>query len=161
MSIKAVHLELFSVLTIDGFLANLKRLFSRRGESIAIYSDNKTSFVGISWEFIEFDKLFESKANKDVVKKYFDHEKIAWHLIPSKSPHFVDIWEAAVKSFKHHLLCTDGNILLTYEQLEKFIIDMEKKFNSRPIFPMSFLIQMTFLSKKTTLHHYNGSLVVL
>ncbi|GBM22257.1 hypothetical protein AVEN_273442-1 [Araneus ventricosus] len=44
---KAVHFELETDLTIEAFIACLKRFFARRGKSSIVYSDNATNFVGV------------------------------------------------------------------------------------------------------------------
>ncbi|XP_053597521.1 uncharacterized protein LOC128668468 [Microplitis demolitor] len=134
MSTKAVHLELVSDLTTEAFLASLKRLFSRRGKSIKIFSDNATNFVGADREL---QALFESAEHQTLLKQYLGTEGIAWHFIPPRSPHFGGLWEAVVKSFKRHLIRTVGDTLLTYEQLETYIIVIEAILNSRPLSPMS------------------------
>ena len=64
-------------------------------------------------------------------------EGITWHFIPPGAPHFGGLWEAAIKSFKHHFLRTVGDTVLTYEQLETCVIEIEAILNSRPISPMS------------------------
>lgn len=66
------------------------------------------------------------------IETYFDYKKFAWHYIPSKLPHFSD----CCKIIKHHLLRTVGNTLLTFEQLETCIIEMEAMLNECPISPM-------------------------
>ncbi|XP_043287485.1 uncharacterized protein [Venturia canescens] len=53
------------------------------------------------------------------------------------SPHFGGIWEAAVKSFKHHLRRVVGNELLCLEDLNTLVIEIESILNSRPISPLS------------------------
>ena len=55
----------------------------------------------------------------------------------SSVPHFGGLWEAAAKSFKHHFVRTVKDTLLTYEQLETYVIEIEAILNSRPISPMS------------------------
>ena len=52
------------------------------------------------------------------------------------SPHFAGLWEAAVKSFKHHFRRIVGNELLTFEQFN-IIIKIESVLNSRPLTPIS------------------------
>ncbi|XP_033227806.1 uncharacterized protein LOC117179797 [Belonocnema kinseyi] len=58
-------------------------------------------------------------------------------FIPPLSPHFGGLWEAAVKSFKHHLVRAVGYAVLTYEQLETCVVEIEAILNSRPISPLS------------------------
>lgn len=54
-----------------------------------------------------------------------------------KAPHFGDLWEAAVKSFKKHFLKVAGSTLLTYEQLHTYVVEIEAYLNSRPLIPLS------------------------
>ena len=61
---------------------------------------------------------------------------INWHFIPPRSPHFGGLWEAAVKSFKYHLVRVIGNQLLTYEQFITLATEIEAILNSRPLTPL-------------------------
>lgn len=57
MSTKAVHIEIVSDFTSQGFLAALRRFTSRRGRPDTIWSDNGTNFVGAAAELRAlFDK---------------------------------------------------------------------------------------------------------
>ena len=90
---KAVHLEAVSSLTSsDAMVAALRRFIARRGCPGQIVSDNATNFVGARREL--------EKMVKDCAQKY---SHIEWHFIPPRSPNFGGLWEAAVKSMKHHL----------------------------------------------------------
>ena len=60
MSTKAVHLELVSDSTTEAFIACLKRLFSRRGKTKIIFSDNATNFFGANRELNELYRLLQS-----------------------------------------------------------------------------------------------------
>lgn len=53
MAIKAVHLEVVSNLTTEGFLVSLRRFTARRGIPANIYSDNGTNFVGANNHLLE------------------------------------------------------------------------------------------------------------
>ena len=110
---KAVHIEPVSDLTTEAFLATLNRFFSRRGLSSDLYSDNATNFVGAKNEIADIQRLLSSDKHNERVKQTLIDNRIAWHAIPPRSPHFGGLWEAAVKSFKQHLLRIVGNALLT------------------------------------------------
>ncbi|XP_074099942.1 uncharacterized protein LOC141528019 [Cotesia typhae] len=71
------------------------------------------------------------------MQQYLNQQGINWHFIPPRAPHFGGLWETAVKSFKKHLLRTIGDTLLTYDQLETFVIEIEAILNSQPISPLS------------------------
>ncbi|XP_035918524.1 uncharacterized protein LOC118516686 [Anopheles stephensi] len=47
------------------------------------------------------------------------------------------LWEAAVKSAKHHLLRTIGTTSITYENMLTLLTQIESCLNSRPLVPMS------------------------
>ncbi|CAG7823797.1 unnamed protein product, partial [Allacma fusca] len=52
-------------------------------------------------------------------------------------PHFGGLWEAGVKSTKHHLKRVVGNTVLTYEEFSTLLIQIEACLNSRPLCPLS------------------------
>ncbi|XP_033229076.1 uncharacterized protein LOC117180695 [Belonocnema kinseyi] len=102
-----------------------------------IMSDNGKYFVGANRELKEIYDIALSGSQSQAVKTYLQKKGIKWNFIPPLSLHFGGLWEAVVKSFKYHLLRTVGNSVLTYEQLETYVVEIEAIFNSRPISPMS------------------------
>ena len=137
LSTKAIHLEVVSDLTTEGFLAALKRFISRRGLCSTIFSDNATNFVGANRELQDIKQLLTSEEHNQKVFRYLSNKGITWHFSPPSSPHFGGIWEAAVKSFKHHLKRVVGLTLFTYEQFSTLVTEIEAILNSRPLTPLS------------------------
>ncbi|XP_076295805.1 uncharacterized protein LOC143216540 [Lasioglossum baleicum] len=131
---KAIHLEVVSDLTTEAFIAALKRFVARRGLCKNIYSDNGTNFVGANNELTDHHKAM-SKDEK--LKHFLISREMSWHFMPALSPHFGGLWEAAVKSFKHHVKRVVGEELFTYEQFTTFVIEIEAILNSRPLTPLS------------------------
>lgn len=101
----------------------------------------------------------------DVEKKW--HEEMSkelsefqtqWHYNPPGAPHFGGLWEAGVKSVKHHLKRIVGETRFTYDEFETLLLQIESILNSRPLgydpgspdtmilTPAHFLIQDTLIA---------------
>ena len=132
---KAVHLELVGDLTTASFLAALRRFIGRRGHPSAIWSDIATTFRGADAELPA--TLHEAQIKGNLVVNALSELGIAWYFIPPAAPHFGGLWKAVVKSAKAHLRRIIGNQLLTYEEFNTFLVQVEGTMNSRSIIPLS------------------------
>lgn len=101
----------------------------------SITSDCGINFIGADKQL---RKLFSAR-NPELrrVVDQLGNERILWRYNPPSAPHFGGIWEAAVKSVKHHLRRVLGEALLTYEELSTLIAQVEACLNSRPLQALS------------------------
>ncbi|XP_065356009.1 uncharacterized protein LOC135950390 [Calliphora vicina] len=133
---KAVHLEAVSDLSTNSFLAAFRRFVSRRGACTDICSDCGTNFVGASKELkILYNR--NSKSLPDDLRQALSLNCTNWHFIPPASPNFGGLWEAGVKSVKHHLKRITHNRLLSFEELATLLCQIVGCINSRPLCPLS------------------------
>ncbi|XP_070517413.1 uncharacterized protein [Cardiocondyla obscurior] len=133
MVVKAIHLELVSDLSTDGFLATFRRFTARRGVPSNVYSDNGSNFVGANNEIKVLYALLNSDDHKNSIYNHAIEKRISWHFIPPAAPHFGGLWESSVKLFKHHYKRVIGDSLFTFEELNTFTAEIEGILNSRPI----------------------------
>lgn len=79
---------------------------------------------------------FISKSEDEFVKQCAN-EGIVWHFIPPNSPNFGGLWESNIKNVKYHLYRSIGMAILTYEEFNTILVQIEATLNSRPLYPMS------------------------
>ena len=130
---KGVHLEVVKGLTTGAFLAAMKRFVSRRGLPKNIYSDNGSNFKGAKRDLEELYQLLATTEMTDSLRSFFLNTQTTWHTIPERAPHFGALWEAAVKSAKHHLKRVVGMQILTFDELYTVVTQVEACLNSRPL----------------------------
>ncbi|XP_054737887.1 uncharacterized protein LOC129244295 [Anastrepha obliqua] len=132
---RAIHLELVSDLTTDTFLAALNRFVSVRGLCSDIYSDQGTTFVGANALMQQEVRAFKMQLQAAVT--YSSKVGITWHFIPPGAPNFGGLWEAGVKSMKHHLKRVINLTPLTFEEFYTILKQVEACLNSRPMAAIS------------------------
>ncbi|XP_065365766.1 uncharacterized protein LOC135958795 [Calliphora vicina] len=136
MVTKAVHLEGVTSLSTESFVAAFRRFTARRGICTDLYSDCGTNFIGANKELQILNNRCRSSLPKDLVEQ-LANTGTQWHFIPPASPHFGGLWEAGVKSTKHHLRRMMENRILTFEELCTLLAQIECCLNSRPLCPIS------------------------
>ncbi|XP_062539147.1 uncharacterized protein LOC134207441 [Armigeres subalbatus] len=130
MATKASYLELVCEL----MAASYGCFIARHGRPQHIYCDNATNFVGAGREI---RNLFRSQQHRHSVSNETSSQSIQFHFIPAKSPNFGGLWEACVKSMKHHLRRVIGSANLPRDAFCTVLAQVEACLNSRPITPLS------------------------
>ncbi|XP_043467015.1 uncharacterized protein LOC122501539 [Leptopilina heterotoma] len=127
----AIHLEQVTDYSSDAFIAAYKRFTARRGICSTLRSDCGTTLTGADKEL---RNLFSS-ASKELaaLSSLLAKDGTQWSFNPPAAPHFEGLSEAGVRSVKHHLRRVIGDHLLTYEEMNTFLLQTEAVLNSRPL----------------------------
>lgn len=136
MSTKAIHIEIVSSLDSESFVAAFKRFTARRGHCSDIWSDNATNFIAGN-KLLKDMLQGQIEQVKHEIFSQLARDGTTWHNIPAAAPHFGGLWEAGVRSVKHHLKRILGNTSLTYEEMSTVTAQIEACLNSRPISAIS------------------------
>ena len=132
LATKAVHIEVVSDQTTAALTAALRRFSYHKGLPTHIYTDNGTNFVGARHELHDLYLFLSQESTEAAIKDCLMSKRITWHHIPQRAPHFGGIWEAVVKSTKHHLRRTVGGVNLYYEEMATITCQIAACLNSRP-----------------------------
>ena len=129
---KAVHLEICFDLSTEKFLEAFTRFVSRRGCPSMVMSDNGTNFRGSARKIKEqWDTILKSSKDQTAI------QNIEWIFIPTYSPTFGGLWEAAVKSLKYFAKRMANIEHLTPDEFNTLLCKIEAILNSRPMYPNS------------------------
>ncbi|XP_071580282.1 uncharacterized protein [Temnothorax nylanderi] len=99
-----------------------------------MYSDNGTTFVGADREL---QAAFRAALRDPNFLNRTASDQVSWHFIPPAAPHFGGLWEAGVRSVKHHLRRVVGTHTLTFEEFATLLCNIEACLNSRPLAPLT------------------------
>ncbi|KAI4472461.1 hypothetical protein M0802_016801 [Mischocyttarus mexicanus] len=134
-STSAVHLEVVSDYSTEGFLKAFRRFASRRGIPKTLRSDCGTNFQGADAQLKE---LFSTAMKESLrIQRLLANDGTKWIFNPPGAPHMGGKWEAAVKSIKYHLQRTISDTLFTFEDFSTFLAQVEAVLNSRPLSSLS------------------------
>lgn len=129
MATRAIHLELVSRLSSEKFLEAFRRFVGRRGHVKEMFSDNGKNFVGAKSLMEQIlATLVEASKHPTMLQ-----QRVEWSFITPAAPHQGGLWEAAVKSFKYHLVRVVGEQTLLFEECTTLLVDIEACLNSRPL----------------------------
>lgn len=134
LATRAIHLELVNDYTAAAFIAAFERFTSRRGLPSHVYSDNGTNFRGAERELWKAYRVVIRDSN---LRARVASDGVSWIFSPPGAPHFGGLWEAGVKSFKHHLRRMIGASTPTIEEFNTLLCKIEACLNSRPIAPLN------------------------
>ncbi|KAL0810543.1 hypothetical protein ABMA28_010663 [Loxostege sticticalis] len=135
LTTRAVHLEVVTDLSTPTFLAAFKRFLSRRGPVQCMYSDNGTNFKGANSylrDLYKFLNEYHKRLDQECAES-----RIQWKFVCPRSPHHAGAWESLVKVVKSHLFRVIGQQLLSYEELNTILVQIECLLNSRPLTVLS------------------------
>lgn len=127
---RAVHIELVQDNSASSFITCFENFVNRRGHCNKLYSDNGKAFVGANKEL---KVAFQNWTEPDNLEK-INHMQTKWIFMTPAAPHQGGIYEAAVKSAKHHIKRVIGEKHLSYVDFENFLIKVEAILNSRPLY---------------------------
>lgn len=130
---RAVHLEATEGMSAEDFLGAYQKFTSRRGKPQIMYSDHGTNFIGADTELQQAYLTWKDKA----ILKYVSDNETKWKYITPSAPHEGGIWEACVKSMKHHLKRIMGPQKYSIKGLGILLTSVEACLNSRPLCAMS------------------------
>ena len=125
-SVRAVHLELATDLSVDVFIRCLRRFAARRGLPELIISDNAKTFKAA-------DKILSKLFSYPRVKKFLASKKIDRRFNVDRAPWWGGFFERLIQNTKRCLRKTLRNAKLNYDELHTVLVEVEGTLNSRPL----------------------------
>lgn len=129
MAIRAVHLELVPDMTTSAFLLCLRRFVARRGVPKQILSDNAPQFKAAK---TVLDVAVKQAVASSSVECYIADQGIHWQFITQLSTWMGGFYERLVGLVKRCLRKSIGRTMLTTDQLQTYLLDVEAVINSQP-----------------------------
>ena len=148
---RAVHLELLTDQTTEGFTKCLKRFIARRGRPTKIYSDNGKSFAAASkW----LRRIMKDEKTQD----YLAHHNVLWQFNLSMAPWWGGQFERLVGVVKQAFYKAVGLALLMFHELEEVILDVEMVVNNPPLSYVEDDVELPVLTPATIMYSQSNLL---
>ena len=115
MAVRAIHLEVVSSLSEEALVLAVQRFVSRRGLPRKFTSDHGSNFVALS-HWLKNHGL-----------------PVEYEFTVERGPWWGGVWERLIRIVKCLLRRSIGKAVLSWEQLETVLSEVEKVVNKRPI----------------------------
>lgn len=134
MASRAIHTDLVSDQSSEGFLLAYQRFTSFRGHPKKLWSDPGSNFVGAKPALNELHRYLR-KLNKSELenKAAKNGTEWSWIIHPADSPHRNGAAEAAVRLMKRALNNLAGDGIFTWSEFQTFLFMAANLVNERPI----------------------------
>ena len=139
---RAIHLELLSDQTTEGFIKSFKRFIAGRGRPQKVYSDNGRSFVAAA-------RWLRGIMRDEKMHDYLSRNHMTWQFNLSRAPWWGGQFERLVGLVKQALYKSIGGANLTWSELEEVILDAEIALNNRPLSYVEEDIQLPVLTPQS------------
>ncbi|KAI1708440.1 pao retrotransposon peptidase domain-containing protein [Ditylenchus destructor] len=112
------------------FINGFRRFVARRGKPRWVLSDNATGFKAAS---ACIAAAWQETLNHTQKDPYFTEHEIYWKFIPELAPWFGSTYERLVAIAKDAFRKTVGKNVLTFDELQTFVSEVEASMNHRPL----------------------------
>ena len=130
------------------FIRSLKLLIAKPGRLQTIYSDNAKIFTAAaSW--------IKKVVKNETVRNFLAHQEIKWKFNLSRAPWWGGQFERLIELTKNTVYKSIGSSMLTWNELEEVLLDIELTLNNRPLIYVEDNVQLPVLTPNTFLHEMN------
>lgn len=128
--VRAIHLEILKDMSALEFLNSFRRFVGRRGVPKIVVADNAPQFKVVEGIFQCCWRRF---ASAEITSRYYAEHEIQWKFIPAESPWMGGAYERMIGTVKSSFERVYGNKVMSIEQFELAMIEVEAIVNCRPI----------------------------